>query len=53
MWVPRRVKDLLAEVKAVDADLILTPLPTYTHLEDNNKNEEALRSGSVAARTFR
>lgn len=52
MWVPRRVKDLLAEVKAVDTDLILTPLPTYTHLEDDNENAEALRCGSVAARIF-
>ena len=42
MGVPRSVEDLLAEVKAVYTDLILTPLPTHTHLEDNSRDEEAL-----------
>lgn len=33
MRMPRRVEDLLAEVQAVYADLILATFPTYTHLE--------------------
>lgn len=29
--VPGGMKDFLAEVQAVDADLVLAPLPTHTH----------------------
>lgn len=47
VWVPRSVEDLLAEVQAVDADLILTTLPTYAHLVDNRREEEMLRYGRV------
>ncbi len=43
MWVPRSVKDLLAEVEAIYADLIFTTLATYTHLEDNRQDTEAQR----------
>lgn len=32
MWMPCCVKDLLAEVQAVYTDLILSTLPTHTHL---------------------
>lgn len=39
MRVPCCVKDLLTEVQAVYTDLILTPFPTYTHLQ--NRKEEA------------
>lgn len=35
LGVPRGVEDLLAEVQAIDADLILTTLPAYAHLEDD------------------
>lgn len=38
LGVPRRVKDLLAEVQAIDADLVLTTLPAYTHLEDRGRD---------------
>lgn len=42
MRVPRSVKDLFAEVQAVNTDLILTTLPTYTHLEGGRRDEEQL-----------
>lgn len=34
MRVPCGVKDFLAEVEAVHADLILATLPAHTHLEE-------------------
>ena len=43
MRVPRGVKDLLAEVKAVHADLILPTLPTYTHLSGSKWDKERLK----------
>lgn len=44
--VPRGVKDLLAEVQAVNADLILPPLPTHTHLAGlQNRSGFAIFSG--------
>lgn len=36
--VPRSVEDLLAEVQAINADLVLTTLPAYTHLEDAGRD---------------
>lgn len=32
VWMPRSVKDLLAEVEAVYTDLVFTTFPTNTHL---------------------
>lgn len=40
LGVPRRVKDLLAEVQAINADLVLATLPAHTHLEDDGKDRQ-------------
>lgn len=38
LGVPCSVKDLLAEVQAIHADLILTTLPADTHLEEDGRD---------------
>lgn len=32
LWMPGSVENLLVEVKAIDGDLVLFPLPTRAHL---------------------
>jgi len=42
--VPRGVKDLLAEVQAVHADLVLAALPTDTHLAGRDTEDVSLNA---------